>query len=265
VRVSAAFPHHGEERCLSGTRGSGTVFFEGCSLGCVFCQNFDTSRGTCGQELDARGLARLFCELEQCGCHHLNLVSPTHVVAQVLEALSLAVDAGFSLPLVHNSGGYDAFETLRLLDGVVDVYMPDFKVWSPDAAARLLGARDYPGVARAALQEMYRQVGDLTVDEEGIAVRGLLVRHLVLPGHLEETAAILAWISEELSPRTWVNVMDQYHPAGRVPSEPGRWPELVRRLSVREAQLAVEMAQRAGLQRLDGNTESHTLPRHPGW
>jgi putative pyruvate formate lyase activating enzyme len=253
VRVSAAFPHLGEERCLSGVRGSGTVFFEGCPLGCVFCQNHDVSRGTSGEELDARALAELFVDLQRRGCHNLNLVTPTHVVPQVLEALALAVEAGFALPLVYNSGGYDALATLRLLDGLVDVYMPDLKVWSPDAAARLLGARDYPGMARAALREMHRQVGDLALDRRGLAVRGLLVRHLVLPGHLEESSAILAWIAEELSPATWVHVMDQYHPAGDVRARGARWPELRRRLSAREGALAIDMAWRAGLQRLDGH------------
>ena len=252
ARVSAAFAHHGEERCLSGTRGSGTVFFEGCPLGCIFCQNFDTSRGTAGEELEARELARLFLELEELGCHNLNLVTPTHVVPQVLEALALAIREGFALPLVYNSGGYEALDTLRQLEGVVDVYMPDFKLWSPALAARLLGARDYPGTARAALREMHRQVGDLVLDAHGIAVRGLLVRHLVLPGHLEQSAAILAWIAGELGPATWVNVMGQYHPAGRVSRGAVRWPELARRLSAREGRLALEMARNAGLQRLDG-------------
>ena len=253
-------PHHGEEPCLRGRRGSGTVFFGGCSLGCVFCQNYETSQGARGQEETAHGLARTFLRLQERGCHNLNLVTPSHVVPQILESLVLAVPHGLSLPLVYNTSGFDDLETLRLLDGVVDVYMPDLKVWSPETAARLVRARDYPGVARAALEEMHRQVGDLVLDTDGLAVRGLLVRHLVLPGHLEESSSCLAWIAEELGPGTYVNVMGQYHPDGEVPARPERWPEMTRRLSSREGHRAVEAARRAGLRRLEGDPAGDVAP-----
>jgi len=256
--VDAAFPHHGEEAVLSGRRGSGTIFFGGCNLRCVFCQNWEISQAAGGAELDAEELANAMLRLQLLGCHNINWVTPEHVVPQALEALLLAARAGLRLPVVYNTSAYDALDSLRLLDGVVDVYMPDFKLWRPATAERLLGAIDYPARARAAIVEMRRQVGDLVLDGEGIARRGLLVRHLVMPGLGEETAAILAWLGAEVSRDTWVNVMGQYRPAHRVGEpapagapESSRYADIARRPSPAELAAAFAAARRAGLWRFD--------------
>ncbi len=246
ARVSSAFAHFGEEDCLRGTRGSGTVFFAGCNLGCAFCQNHEISQGNQGQELEATELARVFMELQAAGCHNLNWVSPTHVVPQLLEALAIATERGLGLPVVYNSGGYDSVRTLGWLDGVVDIYMPDFKFWTPALAERYLGAPDYPEVARSAVAEMHRQVGPLAVDEQGIGRRGMLLRHLVMPGLSGESAAIFNFLAE-LSPETYVNVMDQYHPDHHA----RRFSELDRPVTDRDVRGALVEFERAGLSRLD--------------
>ena len=251
ARVSACFAHFGEEDCLRGDRGSGTIFFSGCNLRCVFCQNWETSQAGLGELVDARTLAELMLGLQDFGCHNINLVTPEHVVPQILEALPLAVAGGLRLPLVYNSSAYDSLDSLRLLRGIVDIYMPDFKLWSSASAAAWLGAKDYPEVARAAFKEMHAQVGDLRLDERGLAVRGLLVRHLVMPGRLEETSAIARWLAKELSSDTYVNVMGQYRPEGRVLEQPGRWPALEHRTAHAEYEGAVAAVQAAGLWRLD--------------
>ena len=194
-------------------------------------------------------LAGMMLELQDCGCHNINLVTPEHVVPQVLEALSIAAAEGLNLPMVYNTSGYDCLQSLRLLDGVVDIYMPDFKFWSSDSSRRYLKAADYPEAARAALTEMHRQVGDLQLDSKGLAVRGVLVRHLVMPGLLDETRAILEWIAAELGPNTYVNLMDQYYPAGSVSET--RFPELRRRLSTHEYSEARRAAEESRLGRLD--------------
>jgi len=247
--VASAFPHFGEEDCLRGWRGSGTIFFSHCNLRCVFCQNFDISQGGEGRELEAEEVAELMLGLERLGCHNINLVTPEHVVPQVLEALARAAERGLRLPIVYNTSAYDSLDSLHLLDGVVDIYMPDFKFWSPDLAGRYLRARDYPEVARAAIREMHRQVGDLVFDEDGLARRGLLVRHLVMPGMLEETRAIMEFLAREISPHTYVNLMDQYYPAGLVGG--GRYPEIGRRVTREEMALAFRYAREAGLYRFD--------------
>ena len=252
ARVSACFPHFGEEDCLRGWGGSGTIFFSWCNLRCVFCQNWETSQGGLGEEVDARTLAALMLDLQERGCHNVNLVTPEHVVPQLLEALPHAIGAGLRLPIVYNTSAYDSLESLRLLDGIVDIYMPDFKVWRPARAARWLGAKDYPAVARAALTEMHRQVGDLRIDSDGLAVRGLLVRHLVMPDSHDDTRAIVQWLADTLGTDTYLNVMGQYRPEGRVLRERGRWPALERGISRDEAADAVALARAAGLQRLDG-------------
>jgi len=254
--VSSAFPHLGEEDCLRGTRGSGTVFFAGCSLRCAFCQNADISWQVSGEECEPEDLAAILLALQARGCHNVNLVTPTHVVPQVIEAIGLAVPRGLRLPIVYNSGGYDRVETLRLLDGIVDVYMPDFKFWSAPVAQRYALAPDYPERARAAVREMHRQVGALRLGGDGCARRGVLVRHLVMPGLAAESEAILEWIAREVSPDTWVNVMAQYRPAGRV-GEPDRqggrcFAEIDRHLRPAEVQGVVEAGRRAGLWRFDG-------------
>ncbi|MCC6526463.1 MAG: radical SAM protein [Polyangiaceae bacterium] len=246
ARVSSHFPHFGEEDCLRGEHGSGTIFFAFCNLKCVFCQNHDTSQAGAGREVTAEGLAAMMLELQALGCHNVNLVTPEHVVPEVLEALVVAVRGGLRLPLVYNTSGYDSLGSLRLLDGVVDVYMPDFKLWSPAAAARYLKAKDYPEVARAALREMHRQVGALVLDEAGLGRRGVLVRHLVMPGLLEESAAIFRFLAE-LSPDTYVNVMDQYRPEYRASA----YPEIDRRPTAAEMERAYALARAAGLHRFD--------------
>jgi len=253
--VSSAFPHLGEEGCLRGRRGSGTVFLAGCGLRCVFCQNADVSWLRMGEELDAEDLAAVFLALQARGCHNLNLVTPSHVVPQVLEALLWAAEGGLHLPVVYNSGGYDTASTLRLLDGVVDVYLPDFKFWRSGTAERYAAAPDYPERARAAVAEMHRQVGPLRFGPDGLARRGVLVRHLVMPGLGEESAAIFDWLAREVSPDTYVNVMGQYRPEWRVglPGGGGApFAEIARRPRPREMDEALESFRRAGLWRLDG-------------
>jgi putative pyruvate formate lyase activating enzyme len=240
----------GEEDCLRGWNGSGTIFFGHCNLRCVFCQNFDISQGLRpgGKGLPPEDLAELMLSLQRRGCHNINFVTPEHVVPQILEALVMAVEGGLRLPLVYNTSGYDSTESLGLLDGIVDIYMPDLKFFDPDLCRRYLKAEDYPAVARAALKEMHRQVGPLSVDPQGLARRGVLIRHLVVPGYPEESRAILHWIAEELGPDTYVNVMDQYRPGGKVGRN--RYPELNRTLPAREYALALEAAREAGLIRL---------------
>jgi len=252
ARVSSFFAHFGEEDCLRGWNGSGTIFFGWCNLRCVFCQNWETSQEGAGKEVAPRELAEMMLELQGRGCHNVNWVTPEHVVPQILEALPHAIDGGLRLPIVYNTSAYDSIHSLSLMDGIVDIYMPDFKYWDPARAARLLGAKDYPEVARAALREMHRQVGALEVDADGLARRGLLVRHLVMPGALDDSAAIFGWLASELGADTWVNVMDQYRPEGRVLREPARFPpELSRTTTPLEHASALDLARRAGLSRLD--------------
>lgn len=245
--VSSYGPHFGEEDPLVGTHGSGTVFFTHCNLQCCFCQNYEISQGGVGREVSAEGLAEILLELQSQGCHNINLVSPSHVVAQVLEALCLAADAGLRLPLVYNTGGYDRTETLELLDGIVDIYMPDYKFTRPDVSEALASAPDYPEIVRSALLEMHRQVGDLALDRSGVAFRGLLVRHLVLPGGLAGTEEVMCWISRHLSRETYVNVMDQYRPCGRA----WQYPGLSRRITAEEYAEALVAARSCGIHRLD--------------
>ncbi len=247
ARVTSYFPHHGEEDCLRGWRGSGTIFFGQCNLRCVFCQNFDISQGEQYPETSPERLAGMMLELQDLSVHNINLVTPTHVIPQILEALPLAIEGGLELPLVYNTSGYDSVESLRLLDGIVDIYMPDFKIWDSDNAAKYLTAADYPEVARAALREMHRQVGELRLSQDGIAKRGVLVRHLVLPGGFAGTESVVAFLARELSPHTYLNLMDQYRPAGKVRGE--AFPELDRRITREEFAAAMHVARAAGLYR----------------
>ncbi len=249
ARVASAFPHFGEEDCLRGWNGSGTIFFSFCNLRCVFCQNWDVSQGGEGVELPAEDLAALMLDLQARGCHNVNLVTPEHVVPQVLEALLLAAEAGLRLPLVYNTSAYDSLRSLELLDGVVDIYMPDFKYWDAGAARRYLKAADYPDVARRTIREMHRQVGPLTFDRDGLAVGGVLVRHLVMPDGTDDVRAILRFLADEVSPDTYVNIMGQYHPAGSVGDS--RHPELCRRPDGSELLAARLAAEAAGLWRVD--------------
>ncbi len=250
ARVSSAFAHHGEEGCLRGWEGSGTIFFSGCNLGCVFCQNYEISQLAEGQEVSAGQLADLMLRLQAEGCHNINFVTPEHVVPQILEALPEAIAGGLRLPLVYNTGAYDGLESIRLMAGVVDVFMPDFKLWDPQHCAKYLRARDYAETARAAIKAMHEQVGVLRMDEHGLALRGVLVRHLVMPGLLEDTRAILRWLATALSPDTYVNLMAQYHPAWKAVSEE-RHAAINRRITANEFERALELAREAGLWRFD--------------
>jgi putative pyruvate formate lyase activating enzyme len=244
--LSSACAHHGEEDCLRGWEGSGTIFFSQCNLRCVFCQNFDISWQGHGQPVGAEELADLMLQLQDRGCHNVNLVTPSHVVPQILEGLVVAAQRGLRLPLVYNTGGYDRLETLQRLDGVVDIYMPDFKFWNPETARELARAADYPEVARTAVKEMHRQVGDLVLDGQGLARRGLLVRHLVMPGGLDETRQIMRFLAKEVSADTFVNVMPQYHPEGLA----NRYPAIARPLTHGDFREAVRIAREEGLRRL---------------
>jgi putative pyruvate formate lyase activating enzyme len=245
--VSSFNAHFGEEAPLVGENGSGTIFFTHCNLLCLFCQNFEISHEGAGEEVSDEQLAGIMLALQRQGCHNINFVTPSHVVPQILAALELAVPAGLNVPLVYNSGGYDRIETLRLLEGVVDIYMPDFKFWDPEIARKACSAPDYPEIARQALLEMHRQVGELDLDDRGIARRGLLVRHLVMPGGQAGTAEVMRFIAREISPQTYVNVMSQYRPCGRA----GEVPGLERALSAEEYRRAVRAALDEGIRRLD--------------
>jgi putative pyruvate formate lyase activating enzyme len=250
--VSSCCRHFGEEDCLRGTGGSGTIFFAHCNLRCVFCQNFDISQGV--RPAPARGsgpleIAALMLELQRLGCHNINFVTPEHVVPQMIEALAEAAEGGLRLPVVYNTSAYDSEESLELLDGIVDIYMPDFKLWSVQRSRRWLKAGDYPEMARRAILAMHRQVGPLQLDSAGVAQRGLLIRHLVMPGCFDETREILNWIATELGPDTYVNLMDQYRPAGKVGV--AGYPELDRGLRPGEFARARRFAREAGLRRLD--------------
>jgi putative pyruvate formate lyase activating enzyme len=247
ARLHAAFPHHGEEDVLRGTGGSGTVFLAGCNLHCVYCQNWEISWKGDGEPVSEEDLAEAMLALQRAGCHNVNLVSPSHVVAQVLGAVSLAAERGLRLPLVWNTGGFDSLEALRLLDGVVDVFMPDMKYADSQVARTHSHVTGYAEANRAAVREMHRQVGDLVVDRRGLARRGLLVRHLVLPGGLAGTDEVLRFVAEEISPQTWVNLMAQYRPCFRASGI----PPLDRRPTHEELREALAAARRHGLSRLD--------------
>jgi len=259
--VSSAFAHFGEEDCLRGWNGSGTIFFSWCNLKCVFCQNWEISNEGAGEEVSARGLAAMMLDLQRQGCHNINFVTPEHVVPQVLEALPYALEGGLRLPIVYNTSAYDSLHSLALLHGVVDIYMPDFKYWDETASARILKAKDYPEVARRVVREMHRQVGDLVVGGDGLARRGLLVRHLVMPGSLEDSARIFGWLAGEIGPDTYLNVMDQYHPDGLVARQPERYPQLARPLATGEHTRALELARAAGLRRIDRRAPHPRLRR----
>ena len=240
-------PHHGEEDPLRGWNGSGTIFFSWCNLRCVFCQNWDISQKGMGRETTPEQLANMMLDLQQQGCHNINFVSPSHVVAQIIAAVAIAAEKGLRLPLVYNTGGYDSLEALQLLDGVIDIYMPDMKYGNSAMARKYSKVRDYTERNFAAVKEMYRQVGDLVLDENGIAQRGLLVRHLVLPNDIAGTREVLDFIAREISERTYINIMDQYHPCYRA----DEYPAVDRPITTEEYQHATDLARRAGLERLD--------------
>jgi len=246
ARVSSYFPHFGEEPPLVGYCGSGTIFFSYCSLKCIFCQNYTISHLGEGIEVSSNAIADMMLDPQRQGCHNINFVTPTHVVPQILEALLIAVEKGLRIPLVYNTGGYDSVETLKLLDGIIDIYMPDIKYSSSDIAKRLSKAGDYPDIARAAILEMHRQVGDLDMDKRGIAFKGLLVRHLVLPEGLAGTREAMRFLAREVSRNTYVNIMDQYHPCYKAKDH----PLINRRITSEEYQEALKIAQEEGLHRI---------------
>jgi putative pyruvate formate lyase activating enzyme len=245
--VASYEAHFGEEAPLVGRHGSGTIFFTYCNLNCNFCQNYDISHAGAGRKVSDRQLADMMLQLQEAGCHNINFVTPSHMVAQILSALVLAVPDGLHVPLVYNSGGYDRVETLRLLEGVIDIYMPDFKFWDSSVAAQTCDASDYPEQARRALLEMHRQVGDLYIGADGLAQHGLLVRHLVLPEDLAGTDKVMHFIAQEISPATYVNIMSQYRPCGRAADVPA----LARSISAAEYSAALDAASLQGITRLD--------------
>ncbi len=245
--VSSYSPHFGEEDPLVGTGGSGTIFFTHCNLLCLFCQNYEISHLGEGRECSPDRLARVMLHLQEQGCHNINFVSPSHVVPQILTALSIAIEKGLKIPLVYNTGGYDSLETLQLLEGVFDLYMPDLKFLDGEISQRYCRARDYPERAQVAIREMHRQVGDLALDDRSIAKRGVLVRHLVLPGGLAGTREAMRFLAREVSPETYVNVMAQYHPCG----EAMEHPPLDRRITHKEYEEALDIAREEGIRRLD--------------
>jgi putative pyruvate formate lyase activating enzyme len=245
--VASFHPHFGEEAPLVGYGGSGTIFFSWCNLRCQYCQNYEISQLGEGTEVEPEEIAAMMLRLQEAGCHNINFVSPSHVVAPILAATLIAANAGLRVPLVYNTGGYDSLTALQLLDGVIDIYMPDLKYSDATLARKYSKIRDYPLVNRAAVKEMHRQVGDLQLDERGIAQRGLLIRHLILPNDLAGTREILRFVAEEISRNTYVNLMTQYRPCYQAAT----FPELNRRITREEFARAVQWAEEFGLQRLD--------------
>ena len=240
-------PHHGEEDPLRGWNGSGTIFFSWCNLRCVFCQNWDISQKGNGRETTPEQLADMMLQLQKQGCHNINFVSPSHVVAQIIAAVAIAAEKGLHLPLVYNTGGYDSLEAIKLLDGIIDIYMPDMKYGNTAMARQYSKVPDYTTRNFAAVKEMHRQVGDLIMDENGIALRGLLVRHLVLPNNIASTKEVVNFIANEISMSTYINIMDQYHPCYRA----DEYPAVDRPITQQEYQTALEHTHRSGLYRLD--------------
>jgi putative pyruvate formate lyase activating enzyme len=248
--VSSFHAHFGEEACLVGRNGSGTIFFANCNLSCIFCQNYHISQLGKGDTISCDELAKIMLNLQGKGCHNINFVSPTHFIYPIVKALETAVPQGLNIPLVYNSGGYDSAETLRLLEGVFDIYMPDFKYMDAERGEELSGARDYPQAAMGALREMHRQVGDLKLTRRGVAYRGILVRHLVLPNNLAATDRVMSFLAS-LSRDTCVNVMDQYRPEYRA----RECFDLKRRITLDEYDRAVKTTREAGLHRLHSKEE----------
>jgi putative pyruvate formate lyase activating enzyme len=247
ARVASLHAHFGEESPLVGTNGSGTIFFRSCNLLCCFCQNCDISHDAEGGEVGPKGLADMMLSLQRRGCHNINFVTPSHVVPQILQGLFIAIERDLKVPLVYNTGGYDKVETLSILEDIFDIYMPDFKFWETRWSEKFCKAPDYRNIATAAIKEMHRQVGDLLIDESGIAEKGLLVRHLVMPNDVSNTKEVMTFLADKISEDTYVNVMDQYHPCGKATLD----PVINRRLTMKEYVEAVRRTREAGLHRLD--------------
>ncbi len=244
--VSAYHPHFGEESVLVGENGSGTIFFTSCNLSCVYCQNYEISQLRIGKEISFERLAQIMLELQKISCHNINLVTPTCQVPQIVKALELAIEEGLKLPLIYNTNAYDSVETLKLLENIIDIYMPDVKYSDDKNASKYSNAENYFGIMKKAIKEMHRQVGDLIVNKEGLAIKGLLVRHLVLPNDLAGTEKIVKFIAKEISPNTFLNIMGQYYPAYKA----SQYPELSRRISQKEFKIAINLAKKTGLKRL---------------
>jgi len=248
--ISSYSPHFGEEKPLVGRFGSGTIFMGNCNLGCVFCQNYSISHLGEGVEISFEKLSDVMLSLQEQGCHNINLVTPTHQMPMILRSLLIASGKGLKLPIVYNCGGYESLHAIEILDGIIDIYMPDFKYIDPGMALKYSKAEDYPQAVMTAIKEMYRQVGDLITDKRGIAMRGLLVRHLVLPGGVAGTSGVVKFIAEKISKNTYINIMDQYHPCYKAFEK----PPLDRRITLEEYGEAVKLATAAGLKRIDGTT-----------
>ena len=248
AKISSFGPHFGEESPLVGRYGSGTIFFTHCNLLCIFCQNYDISHLGEGYEVDEEKIAEIMLSLQNLGCHNINFVTPTHVMPQIVKALPFAIEQGLNVPLVYNTGGYDSVDTLKLLDGIFDIYMPDLKYSDDKIAQRYCSAKDYSKVVRSAIRTMHKQVGDLVIDERGIALKGLLIRHLILPEDLAGTYDAMRFIAEEISKNTYVNLMDQYRPCFKA----NDYPPLDRRITREEFARAIKIAHDFGIKRLDG-------------
>ncbi len=248
--ISSCGPHFGEEKPLVGRFGSGTIFMGNCNLGCLFCQNYSISHLGEGTDISFDKLADMMLSLQKQGCHNINFVTPTHQMPMILRSLLIASEKGLNLPLVYNCGGYESLHAIGILDGVVDIYMPDFKYMDPAMSLKYSEAEDYPESAKAAIKEMHRQVGDLVTDQRGVALRGLLIRHLVLPEGIAGTARVVHFIADEISKNTYINIMDQYHPCFKAFDH----PPLNRRLTQQEYADAIQTAIDAGLKRIDGIT-----------
>ena len=242
--ISSVSPHHGEEPPLSGTKGSGTIFFTNCNLRCVYCQNYPISQMGAGAERTTGELACQMLWLQEQGCHNVNLVTPTHFMPQILKALGIALERGFRLPLVYNTSGYDSLESLKLLDGIVDVYLPDMRYSDDPTSLKYSIAPHYPEINRVAVKEMYRQVGNLVMDEDGIAKRGLIIRHLILPCGLSGTERIMKFLAEEISKDVYISLMSQYFPAFKA----HEFKELSRRITAEEYEEAYQIMHKYGLE-----------------
>lgn len=257
--VGSYFPHYGEEDVLRGWNGSGTIFFSMCNLRCVFCQNYEVSQVGEGMMKSPDEIAEMALELQAEGCHNINFVTPEHVVPQVVEAIYHAVDQGLRLPVVYNTSAYDSEWSIEIMDGLVDIYMPDFKVMDPDTSIKYLRGPDYPESARTSILKMHEQVGGVKTGEDQIARKGLILRHLIMPGQVEDSKRILDWIAESLPSDTYVNIMDQYYPAAKVEEHPEKWEELNRHVSEEEYRKVLEHARKIGLENLDPRSNQHDL------